>query len=154
VAADTVLTALDDVLAYRHPGVVRRYVKDQAAAPAEAEEVFRELLKWLYVAYRSVAERGAEADEPDAGCVMTSDLEKIDRMWHTFLLFTQDYAEFCERYFGFFLHHVPEDAADEEPPPSPDALGRLLERQYALVYDILGEPTLRAWYDECRYAVD
>ena len=27
-----------------------------------------------------------------------------------------------------------------------------LERQYALVYDVLGEQTLLVWYDECRYA--
>ena len=85
-----------------------------------------------------------------AGWVMTEEIEKRDWMWHTFLLFTHDYAAFCDRYIGYFLHHVPADEADE--PPSPEALRGQLERQYALVYDVLGEQTLLAWYDECRYA--
>lgn len=29
-----------------------------------------------------------------------------------FILFTREYAEFCEHIAGRFLHHVPEDDAD------------------------------------------
>jgi hypothetical protein len=32
----------------------------------------------------------------------------VDNLWHTFILFTQDYAEFCDQCIGYFLHHVPE----------------------------------------------
>lgn len=32
----------------------------------------------------------------------------VDEAWHEFLTYTRDYAEFCERAFGRFLHHVPE----------------------------------------------
>lgn len=32
---------------------------------------------------------------------------KVDEVWHTFILFTEDYASFCEKVFGFFLHHHP-----------------------------------------------
>lgn len=138
-------TSLEDVLAYRHKGVIRRYCKEHHASQQEAEEVFREMLKWLYLAYRSTAE-----NEDARGCVMTAEIEKIDWMWHTFLLFTQDYLAFCKRYFGFFVHHVPEDEDGE--PLTLEALRAQLERQYALVYDVLGEDTLIAWYDECRYA--
>lgn len=28
--------------------------------------------------------------------------------WHTFILHTREYAEFCERVAGHFIHHVPE----------------------------------------------
>jgi hypothetical protein len=143
--APAVPAALTEVLAFRHPGVIRRYCKDRGAAPAEAEEVFQEMLKWLYLASRRQADTQATA-----GCMMTPDIEKLDWMWHTFLLFTPDYAAFCDRYFGFFVHHVPEDEADD--PASLEAVREQLERQYALVYDVLGEPTLLAWYDECRYA--
>jgi hypothetical protein len=144
--ADT--TSLDDVLAYRHPGVIRRYVKEHGASPAEAEEVYREMLKWLYLSYRSAID-----PEGSAGCVMTVEIEKLDHMWHIFLLFTQDYAAFCEHYFGFFLHHVPQDDDEDEQPVSTEVVRRQLERQYGLVYDVLGEQTLLSWYDECRYAV-
>jgi hypothetical protein len=145
MTAPAVPASLAEVLAFRHPGVIRRYCQEHGASPAEAEEVFQETLKWLYLCSRSTADTQAAA-----GCVMTEEIEKLDWMWHTFLVFTHDYAAFCDRYFGFFVHHVPADEADE--PPSPEDFRGQLERQYALVYDVLGEQTLLAWYDECRYA--
>jgi len=140
-------SSLAEVLEFRRPAIVRRYAKDHGASLQEAETLFRETLKWLYLCYRS------SIDCPESGCSMTPDLEKIDWMWHTFLLFTKDYAEFCERYFGFFLHHVP--TQDEEEPREVDEaeVRDRLERQYALVYDVLGEQTLREWHDDCRFAV-
>jgi hypothetical protein len=138
--------SLDAVLAYRHPGVLRRYAREHHASPQEAEEVFREMLKYLYLCYRA-AIRGPE---PFA-CVVSPEIEKIDWMWHTFLLFTLDYADFCESHFGFFLHHVPGEAEDETPVDE-DALRAAVRRQFALVYDVLGGETLMAWYDRCRYA--
>ncbi len=39
----------------------------------------------------------------------------VDVGWHTFILHTVDYAEFCERVAGRFIHHVPTlDAETEE----------------------------------------
>jgi len=34
----------------------------------------------------------------------------VDQYWHAHILHTRKYAEDCERYFGYFLHHVPNDA--------------------------------------------
>lgn len=33
----------------------------------------------------------------------------VDIGWHTFILFTVDYAAFCDRVAGRFIHHVPDD---------------------------------------------
>ncbi|EOD63691.1 glycine-rich domain-containing protein [Amycolatopsis vancoresmycina] len=33
----------------------------------------------------------------------------VDIGWHTFILFTRDYAAFCERWAGHFIHHSPID---------------------------------------------
>lgn len=35
----------------------------------------------------------------------------VDEAWHVFILHTQQYAEFCTKHFGRFIHHVP-DAPD------------------------------------------
>jgi len=143
-------TSLTQVLAYSHPGVVRRYCKEHNALPREAEEIFQEMLKFLYVCYR------AGKDGPEGfGIVVSSEIEKLDWMWHTFLLFTKDYAEFCDRYFGFFLDHLPtEDEEDEQEQTAWDeeSFRTAVKRQFALIYDVLGEETLTAWYDECRFA--
>lgn len=40
------------------------------------------------------------------GLAMTS--PKVDDVWHQFILFTPQYARFCEEYLGNFLHHTPE----------------------------------------------
>ena len=31
----------------------------------------------------------------------------VDELWHEFILFTRDYATFCQLAFGQFLHHTP-----------------------------------------------
>jgi hypothetical protein len=143
------LVSLEDVLRYRHPGVIRRYAREHQSTPEEAAELFRETLKWLYLCARA-EEHGPEG----LALAVHPEIEKIDWMWHTFLLFTRDYAEFCERHFGFFIHHVPNEDEDEEAAPLDEAGVRTaLEQQYAFVYDLLGEETLRAWYGECRYVV-
>ena len=33
---------------------------------------------------------------------------EIDEVWHAHILYTKDYAEFCQQFFGRFLHHVPQ----------------------------------------------
>lgn len=38
--------------------------------------------------------------------------EIVDPGWHEFILHTVDYAAFCERVAGRFLHHVPTDPED------------------------------------------
>ena len=31
----------------------------------------------------------------------------VDDLWHEFILYTREYARFCSRSFGHFLHHAP-----------------------------------------------
>ena len=33
---------------------------------------------------------------------------EIDAAWHAHILHTKEYNEFCEKFFGRFLHHTPE----------------------------------------------
>ncbi|MCH7850737.1 MAG: hypothetical protein IH845_03795 [Nanoarchaeota archaeon] len=40
------------------------------------------------------------------GLAMTS--PKVDDVWHQFILFTPQYAGFCDTHLGSFLHHIPE----------------------------------------------
>ena len=32
---------------------------------------------------------------------------EVDEVWHALILFTREYAEFCQEAFGTFIHHVP-----------------------------------------------
>lgn len=53
----------------------------------------------------------AGADNPG---LPLSPSETVDIGWHTFILHTREYADFCDRIAGGFIHHVPEDPAEGE----------------------------------------
>jgi hypothetical protein len=38
--------------------------------------------------------------------------ETVDAGWHAFILHTADYAEFCDRIAGRFIHHRPSDPGE------------------------------------------
>lgn len=37
----------------------------------------------------------------------------VDIGWHTFLLYTREYADYCQQAFGHFVHHNPTDREGE-----------------------------------------
>lgn len=80
--------------------LVRRIVKDEAFDQATAERIMAEALAFLK----------ACALNPGAGLGPSP---AVDVGWHTFILHTKEYAEFCERVAGRFIHHNPTDDADE-----------------------------------------
>ncbi|MCT4357174.1 hypothetical protein M5362_29080 [Streptomyces sp. Je 1-79] len=41
--------------------------------------------------------------------------ELVDIGWHTWILHTVDYAEFCQRVAGRFIHHIPTDEGETVP---------------------------------------
>ena len=47
----------------------------------------------------------------------------VDDAWHEFILFTRQYARFCEHGLGRFLHHTPASAM-RSPTDAPDAIKR------------------------------
>jgi hypothetical protein len=45
--------------------------------------------------------------------------DAVDIGWHTFILYTREYAEFCSTVAGRFIHHVPDDEPGTEWPVVP-----------------------------------
>ncbi|MBK8815602.1 MAG: hypothetical protein IPN42_08900 [Methylococcaceae bacterium] len=41
------------------------------------------------------------------GCKVAMPSRIVDETWHEFILFSRDYAGFCQNAFGYFLHHNP-----------------------------------------------
>jgi hypothetical protein len=101
-----------EVLAYSNPDIVERIARDYGMTVEQAEPVFRDTIRFLYLA-------GAT----DARTLAPTKI--IDKGWHSFLLFTRDYAEFCDRYFGHFIHHAPRRSSD--PPPKVNHLAATFE---------------------------
>jgi hypothetical protein len=58
------------------------------------------------------------ADHPGTGLAPSP---LVDIGWHTFILYTREYAAFCARHAGVFIHHDPTDdptAATDVLPPA------------------------------------
>ncbi|GLW29072.1 glycine-rich domain-containing protein [Actinoplanes regularis] len=60
--------------------------------------------------------------------------EAVDIGWHTFILYTTEYAEFCNRVAGRFIHHVPND--DCAVSPAQVRLGDVVEAITAAGYRV------------------
>jgi len=57
-----------------------------------------------------------------------------DEFWHTFLMHTKDYQDFCNRHFGKFIHHIPGDPMIEKPSfeEAPEVI-KILDRNYGVI---------------------
>lgn len=75
--------------------VVAAYADKYSLSPAEAEERFARLDGFL----ASAADR---TSRPDV---------LVDHAWHAFLLYTREYREYCDRRFGVFIDHTPDQGS-------------------------------------------
>lgn len=78
-------------------------------------------------------------------CVVHAEMKEIDDMWDTFLLFTKDYMDFCNHYFGEYIHHHP--AKEDEVPPK-EKFEREFNLYLSYIYDHLDEGTLNIWFND------
>src|SRR5437879_46740 len=81
-------------LEYPMQPIIDRYAKDKGLPLSVAHEHERELKRYL-----SLCAINRKASYGMAG--------PIDDLWHTFIIFTKEYAAFCDSVAGIFLHHIP-----------------------------------------------
>ena len=148
------IRALDEVLAYRNDEVVQRFAADHAVTRADAEEIFLETKRWLWLC---ASQMSSAEDGVGEGIPLLSEARAIDLMWHTFLLFSKDYAKFCQMHFGFFVHHQPRTQVEKEawerqvrenPTEALRERREMLRRGYEEVCQRLGAATLRKWCED------
>lgn len=65
--------------------------------------------------------------------------KKIDEAWHLFILHTKDYENFCNEYFGFFIHHKPFTRAEREENKNKGLLDKTITAAKKLFGDNLSE---------------
>lgn len=127
--------SMQSVLSYKNDRVVERFLKLYEIEKKHAEQLFVETLKFLWAC--SVCRH------------VLGPVTIIDEMWHNFILFTGDYAKFCNDYLGRYIHHNPaEDESRSELVRSAalDGYDSPLERQLDSLCDIVGEQTVFLWY--------
>lgn len=101
-----IIPDLKELLAYKNQLVVQAFCKQHRQfSVKQAEDYFADLLGWMWLTvYRKNRHKATWLFGP---------LLILDDMWHCFILHTRDYQTFCQRFFGDFFHHDPEENGKE-----------------------------------------
>lgn len=140
------LPSLDSLLAYKNPAVLRLYIQNYPTHFLSAEVAFEEVLKYLWLSQKNKMDLIDRPEDPSLpeGIIMLRSMREIDDMWHEFILFTKDYTEFCDHYFGEYLHHLPNIL--DNAPIERQEIEQEVKKLVPYVYESLGEESTRRWY--------
>ncbi len=135
---------LEALLEFHHEETILRFLDCFDMPYEEAADIFREM-KLLLALMAKYPEEYIFTHEP---------LWVIDEMWHTFLMYSKDYEEFCYKYFGKMMHHEPIERAkkmevinrlETDQEETEKELSPYVRNLYSLIYDYLGRDTLVKW---------
>lgn len=118
---EAIASDYEEALAFRAPYLIERVIEEGIATTVdEAEALFLEVKRYIVMSHACTPRWGVPANS----C-------RVDEVWHNFVLFTQEYADYCQQHFGRFMNHAPTGApivpghgggggGGEPPPPDPD----------------------------------
>ena len=130
-----------EVLTYEAPFLIEKLLKDHIVDTAEeGQALFAEVKKYIVL---------VRSDETTMWDMYSL---RVDEAWHQFILFTREYIEYCQRFFGGYIPHSPSNA----PKPATSEAERVpstFEAFQARYQELFGLPLPDAWYDERSVAV-
>jgi hypothetical protein len=94
-------------------GILDKAAKDNGWNPGQAQEA----QLWY--------ERFLQLCDEQGGQPVYVMHKKADLLWHTHILFTQQYTDYCNQVFGTYLHHTPLPPG-AQPDPTKVAAGKKL----------------------------
>lgn len=143
---------LEQVMAYQNEDIVARFVKNYGVDKEQANIIFDDVKRWLWLAYK------VRAEGIKKPLVIDAQLVVLDEMWHNFILFTREYSHFCKELFGQYLHHSPNTESNKKKEADKYKEMSVAERkkilmdskrwQYEFIYDHLGKDVFIRWYKQ------
>ncbi|WP_331744141.1 hypothetical protein OG762_49260 (plasmid) [Streptomyces sp. NBC_01136] len=123
-----------DAVGFEAPYVIEKLVKDHFVDTVdEAEWLFTEAKRFIVLSQ----------SDPDVICEMYS--VRVDEAWHQFILYTAEYMDFCQRFFGRYVPHSPNNAPQR---PSTGHCEQMTFDEFKARYETMFGETLPAvWYD-------
>lgn len=141
-------SSLSNVMFYENDKLVRLYCRTKNIPYDESLFLFQELKKFLWF----LGQRNEDAPP----FIILDSQRILDDYWHEFILYTKSYMDFCEKYFGRYIHHYPYD--------SHESIERFVDKNYKEEYkedlllrirqamteveENLGIDTVYLWYIE------
>ncbi|MFT5766047.1 MAG: hypothetical protein ACI8X3_003485 [Saprospiraceae bacterium] len=144
------IKSLEETLAYKNKFAIDRFKQTRPDAAEEADLIFDDLKRFLWLV-ATQEERKAKGEEvPDLSFAQS--MLVLDDMWHAFILCTNFYTEFCNEYFGNYIHHPTDmpkyikntktDGMEEE-----EAMSIFLTEMITRVIEEFGEEIAERWFD-------
>ncbi|WED43637.1 hypothetical protein [Legionella cardiaca] len=128
------LPLLSELLAYENARVVHYFCHYHPEFNfVQGQRLLNDFLAWMWLnAYRKNTNRHTYLFGP---------LLILDKLWHAFILHTDDYVSFCQHYFGEYFHHHIEPLGMEHE-LTPDELADFLSD----AYDYLGREWIERYF--------
>jgi hypothetical protein len=125
-----------EVLAYQAPFLIEKLLKNHIVdSEEEGTAIFGELKKYLIMT----------KSPPATNWSMYS--LRVDEVWHQFILYTEVYREFCNRFFGGYVGHSPSNAPEISNDATADS--KLSFADFENRYEqLFGSRVPDLWYDE------
>ena len=95
-------TKINLALSYENADIIEKLCSEYDFEKELAKEYFIEVKKFLYLCANTTDRLAPSAE--------------IDKIWHTFILFTKDYRQYCIHFLGKLIDHVPEVKKDTSTP--------------------------------------
>lgn len=140
------LPVLSDLLRYKNSRVLKLYEQNYPKNRLSAEAAFEEMLKYLWLSQKHAMDLARNADDETIPkeLFMPRSMQEIDEIWHEFILFTQDYTDFCFHYFGAYQHHLPN--VFDNLPRAREEVEKEIEIMLPYIDQHLGEETICNWF--------
>jgi len=87
--------------------VENRLVVELGISQSEAADYKLQFLQWISLNFLVNASLPVPSHGPFVPSV------QVDEFWHNFILYTRKYQAWCFANFGYFVHHVPEEATSD-----------------------------------------
>lgn len=128
---------------YHNEDVIRRFMDNYDIDYQTSLDIFQELKKFFYLLH-------LYGDK----IFMNEYMFVLDEMWHTFLMYTDEYYRFCNTYFGRLLAHTPASYKEKteidhklktDKKNIETELRKNAKEMFEIIYDELGPETLVKW---------
>ncbi len=141
------LRSLSDCLEFAAPSVVKSFLNTFSVSEEEAEELFVQVKKWLWLGRYHELEGG---NNGLPFLLIFESMEMVDEMWHEFFSHVDIYTEFCETYLGKKMIHlpcsIPSPLKVELDKLTDQDLTDLFKETVLYVTRLLGRETANLWY--------
>lgn len=141
------------IKSYKNIELIESFAFKNQIGVDEATIIFEDMKSMLSLSGYIKLWRKRDAANTPSIIEIDSDTYIIDEMWHSFILRTKEYADFCKKGFGYFIDHNPVSLSDKKEKvlwsdEGIEAYRVKLKKQLVFIAKILGVETLKRWYKE------